>query len=479
MASVSRDPNGTRRVLFVDADGSRKALRLGKCDQRTAERICGRVEDLLAAKLLGQPVPQDTASWLAGVGATLRRRMENAGLLEPAEKAKAPKIGELVDGYLDRRPMKENTRERWKHSRDSMVLFFGLDRPINEITAGDAADYEAWLHTPAARQKRSSERGRDEGLLESTLRKRIADAKQIFRYAVDHEWIDRNPFQSLKGKAPPNRERDFFVTPEIAKQVLEACASTEWRLIFALARFGGLRVPSEIAELTWQDVNWEKSTILIRSPKTGDRLIPLFHELRPYLNAAWDEAPEGASKLFPGKQHSANLRTQLHRIIVRAGLKPWPKTFHALRASRATELHQRHPAHVVYKWLGHTEMVAQQHYLQTTEEDFQKAAQNPAQQAQELGRTDRQTRSNEVAHTLKMPEKSHPCEPVPVHKYPLGWSNTPQNPEGLKRFQESGAESGARGADSDADLRRVVEAWGALSEAQRRRVLAIVEGVGR
>ena len=54
------------------------------------------------------------------------------------------------------------------------------------------------------------------------------------------------------------------------------------------------------------------------------------------------------------RDSNANLRTQLQRIIKRAGLKPWPKLFHNLRATRQTELSEEFPAHVVCSWLGNT-----------------------------------------------------------------------------------------------------------------------------
>lgn len=47
-----------------------------------------------------------------------------------------------------------------------------------------------------------------------------------------------------------------------------------------------------------------------------------------------------------------NLGTQLKRIVERAGLQPWPKIFHNLRASRQTELCNVHPTHVVCEWIG-------------------------------------------------------------------------------------------------------------------------------
>ena len=70
---------------------------------------------------------------------------------------------------------------------------------------------------------------------------------------------------------------------------------------------------------------------------------------------------------------NANLRTQLLRIIAKAGLKPWPKLFQNLRASRATELAAEHPAHVAADWLGHSTTIADKHYWQVTDADFDRA----------------------------------------------------------------------------------------------------------
>jgi hypothetical protein len=69
-----------------------------------------------------------------------------------------------------------------------------------------------------------------------------------------------------------------------------------------------------------------------------------------------------------------NLRTGLLRIIRRAALKPWPRLWQNLRASRETELAAEHPTHVVCAWIGNTELVAARHYLQVTEADFERAA---------------------------------------------------------------------------------------------------------
>jgi hypothetical protein len=71
---------------------------------------------------------------------------------------------------------------------------------------------------------------------------------------------------------------------------------------------------------------------------------------------------------------NTNLSTYFMKIVLRAGLQPWPKLFHALRASRETELVRQFPLHIVTSWLGNTPAIALRHYLLTTDDDFQRAA---------------------------------------------------------------------------------------------------------
>lgn len=76
------------------------------------------------------------------------------------------------------------------------------------------------------------------------------------------------------------------------------------------------------------------------------------------------------------------MRTQLRRIIERAGLEPWPKTFQNLLSTRETELAEAFPMHVVCKWIGNSEPVAAAHYPQLTDEHFDRAVGEAAQAAQ-------------------------------------------------------------------------------------------------
>src|SRR5262249_42048182 len=150
-------------------------------------------------------------------------------------------------------------------------------------------------------------------------------------------------------------------------------------------RYGGLRCPSEHIALKWADVDWERSRFRVRSPKTanhadgGERWVPMFPELRLHLEEAFELAVPGAMHVITRyRDTNKNLRTQMHRIIRNAGLTPWPRTFHNLRASRQTELAGTFPLHVVCAWIGNKRAVAAEHYLQVTDADFERAAKSGA-----------------------------------------------------------------------------------------------------
>ena len=94
------------------------------------------------------------------------------------------------------------------------------------------------------------------------------------------------------------------------------------------------------------------------------------------LVEAFEAAPDDSVYIVNGYRDAtaANLRTQLGRIIERAGLQAWPRLFNALRASRATELAADYPIAVCTSWLGHTAAVAPAHYHMVRESDFAHAA---------------------------------------------------------------------------------------------------------
>jgi len=106
------------------------------------------------------------------------------------------------------------------------------------------------------------------------------------------------------------------------------------------------------------------------------RVVPIFPELRPYLEDAHALAGKKDAYVICGyRDDTQNLRTQFERIIRRARVRPWERLFHNLRASRQTELTDQFPLHVVTDWIGNSPDIAERHYLKTTDDHFQQGDQ--------------------------------------------------------------------------------------------------------
>jgi len=104
------------------------------------------------------------------------------------------------------------------------------------------------------------------------------------------------------------------------------------------------------------------------------------------LRQRFEEAEEGETLVLPMlvKCSDTALRQLLVRAIVRAGVEPWPRPWHNMRATRQIELADRFPGHVVCKWLGNNETTAIKHYLRVREDHFEEAAAKAAQNAAQL-----------------------------------------------------------------------------------------------
>jgi len=187
--------------------------------------------------------------------------------------------------------------------------------------------------------------------------------------ALKWRMIESNPLADIKSGSHSNTERQHYFSQEDIARLIEQCPTREWRCIFAMARYAGVRVPSEVWDLGWADINWETGMILVRSPKTAGyagkdtRSVPMMPELRDVLRTAFEEAEEGASYVCPSvRLKSNNFCTQGARIIERAGLKVWPKPFVNCRSSCATDMGERFPIKTAAEWLGHSPTIALAHY---------------------------------------------------------------------------------------------------------------------
>jgi integrase len=276
-------------------------------------------------------------------------------------------IPSFTNGYIEsRKDLKASSIKNFTHTAKALVKYFGPQQELRAIKVGDC---DSWRQSLV-----------NSGLAQATISKLVKQARQLFKVALRRGLIDANPFADLKAGTQRNEARLFFVNRDVVEQVIKQIKLPDLALVIYLCRYGGLRCPSEVLTLRWKDIDWATNRILVQSPKgekhgKGVRPMPLFPELLQPLREAQsraDKDPVFVIKRYRDKDKT-NLRTHLTRILKKMGIEPWPRLFHNLRASRETELASKFPIQVVTAWLGNSPIVALQHYLQTTNEHFDRA----------------------------------------------------------------------------------------------------------
>jgi integrase len=370
MASISVNrKTGHKRIIFTNEAGERKALYMGEADKRQMQAVKGHIENILQSLATKSILDGLTARWLTTLDPGMKEKLAAVGLIESPG---ASKLGTLLDTYIAERRIdsKPNTIRNMEAASKWIQAFYGPSRNLQTIGLKDADALRLeWI-------------GKKWG--DNTIRRRLGFARQFFNEAIRRKLITENPFADAETTTRETPERSFFITAEMSRKILAACPNPQWKAIFGLVRWGGLRCPSELQPLRWEHINWDAGRILVTSPKTehhagkGSRVIPLFPELESILLEARDDAPDGTTHvLWRYRLKNANLRTGMHKIIWEAGYKPWEKLFINLRSTRETELADKHPLHVVCAWMGNSKAIAKKHYLQVTDEHFDSATRAP------------------------------------------------------------------------------------------------------
>ena len=462
----------TYRVLIGGGRRQRHTIRLGDVSRKIANDAKARIEALETAALTGTAIDRTTAAWLDAIGDAIHSRLAKVGLVEPRQPAvekpavEEVELGDLVARYVaSRSKLKPNTLRNYETTKRLLVEHFGQERSVRSIHGGHARDYREWLvgkYSPA------------------TVSREIKRARQYFEYAKDCRLIADNPFAKVKAGSQRNTKRKHFVGRDVIDRVLEACPDNNWRLVLVLARYAGLRIPSELERLTWSDIDRSGGRFTVRVPKKEHldghetRVVPIFPEIEPYLQRAFDVAPSGTVYVLPPRFHNSGyVYAGLLRAVERAGVPKWPKLLVNLRGSRETELLLEWPEHVVHAWLGHTKAVADAHYAMVTDADYEKAAsypaQNPAQSGADWSRLE-PTRQKESAVSLAFAVDT--ADSVP--------------PRGVQRGRKKGRKAsqpeapGTKpGTTEPADVAELLRVLASLTPEERSSLLALARSASQ
>lgn len=371
MASIYKDTTRTGWRVQLYVRGVRRKLWLGPVTKSAAATVAGHLAALNIARDTGTAPPAETRRWLASVSGRIRNRLAAWGIADglAASSGTARTLGPYTRQYIDgREDWTGRTKSRMNKVRSRLVLQLGADTALCSITPGDAQRFARWCRSTIKTQSHSG--------------KTIADARQLFRAAVDDRLIPENPFSGIDSSQSHDKGREAYID-RATVEALITTADPYYAALFALARFAGLRVPSEPLGLDWSSIDWETGRFTVYSPKLKrhqpTRIVPLFPEIRSHLDYLHQLAPDGAQYVFDRYRSTASQvwREALLRAAKRAGVPTWPKLWMNLRASCRTDLLERFPAHVVNYWLGHSGKVGAKHYDRTHDGHYAAAVGSP------------------------------------------------------------------------------------------------------
>jgi hypothetical protein len=138
-------------------------------------------------------------------------------------------------------------------------------------------------------------------------------------------------------------------------------------------------------------------------------------ELLSYFEAADDEGEENVIS----KRHQMTHRgliAQYRQIRFYAGVAEYPKLFQNLRSTRQTELFRDFPAHVVCSWIGNSQQVALKHYLQVTDDDFDRACKKS-----ELNAEGDSSFTQNLTQLVRVPKGTDEKSDFMKHENPANW----------------------------------------------------------
>jgi integrase len=153
-------------------------------------------------------------------------------------------------------------------------------------------------------------------------------------------WLEENPMRKVKKRTEP-RGRVRFLSKDEQATLLHACQNVDCPCLYVvvvLALATGGRY-SEILNLKWQDVNFDKNIIIFMDTKNGEhRPVPLSNHPKKILLEYSKTKQLNSDYVFPRKDGKAplDLRKKWDKALENSGIADF--NFHDLRHTAASNL---------------------------------------------------------------------------------------------------------------------------------------------
>lgn len=218
---------------------------------------------------------------------------------------KATTVSQLFRIFIDRKKKLEVSEKTLEEYEDNLRLninpYIG-DILIIDFKAKDGRDFIETMNI-------------ERGLALETIRKDFLQLRAAFDYALEKEWVDRNPLHAVKApKGGTVNERKIPTVEEI-QNLFAGCKSSYQKALWMTAYFTGMR-PEEYLALRWSDIDYVKGHFKI------ERVIVELKKQRP---------------IFKPTKTKKSKRLQPMNAQVAEALKKWRIDWLELKISRGSK----------------------------------------------------------------------------------------------------------------------------------------------
>jgi len=352
MASIWRNPKSRYfTACFRDASGRQRRITTKEIDRRRALKIAEAFERAgREQRTLGHT----------------RRVIERLHEEISSQKIDRPTLRSFAQSWLDAKKPEVALRTLVFYAAAINKLFEFLgprsDAPLSEITKGDLIAFRN------ATASRTTAR---------TANHYLKAVRMLFLAARRDTILSENPAEFVEGvrERGEARPRQTFTLDEL-RSVLAVC-DPEWRSMVLFGLYSGQRL-SDVANLTWSNVDLERAELRLQTRKTSKRLIiplapPLLQHLEALPSSDNPRQPlhPRAFALLQKEGRTATISNQFTELLALAGLRPHKGrrstgkgrdvareqsslSFHSLRRTATTLLHEAGvPPAVCQALIGH------------------------------------------------------------------------------------------------------------------------------
>ncbi len=355
--------------VFFRIGSTKHAINLGQqVNKKQKQSFLTHLNRLVGAKMSGSKPDKSDMEWIASLPDAVHSQLHAKGLCDA--RVKPVVFVDYLDAHFKSRAESSrvamSTTERWNTALGHARSFFGK-MTLQAIKRRDAEGFRVYLLKRRGQTKAT--------MSEATVRKTCSIISGALVEAIKQGLVASNPFSDVPKSNVASPDSEVVVPAEDVLSVISYAEHPEDKMLLALARFAGLRIPSEIQELRWGHVNLKDNLLEVFAKKTQRygktrRVIPIEPRLRTLLKDLKPAAASDEDYVLPYLRTYSALGVRFRRLCEAAGVKQWDKCFTNLRKSFASDMCIGRSPSDVAGWLGNTTPVFVKHYLRQQGEGY-------------------------------------------------------------------------------------------------------------